>query len=306
MNDTLYMSIENALNQKDAAQFEIYCAIADQLLKEFFVEQAHQQLYMEAATSGNAKNNDKPFNNKGRIPGINKICDWFVRFITKLQAMVLRHHTTKTIQKIIKMRLYKENDDAGNGSYEYQLIYIDYDWFTQENGLLESWLKLKDIWKKYIMKNPQDIIKTITKKNVDFPKVVKETYNFKDHAKDLWDEIKGLSAVNNTVHLKKIKHSELDLLLKQYKKDAEDIEKTIKDTYSKKDDVVSIFKQIEKTNTVPLDMLKKVSEQYVKFITDFCRSLLYIFQINVNLVDRIWNSLGRVQHSSLKNDENNI
>ena len=55
------------------------------------------------------------------------------------------------------------------------------------------------------MKDPQDIIKTITKKNVDFPKVVKETYNFKDHAKDLWDEIKGLSAINNTVHLKKIK-----------------------------------------------------------------------------------------------------
>lgn len=300
MNDTLYSSIETVLNHKDESQFEIYCAIGDQLLKEFYIEQTHRQLYMESGSSG-SKNKNKPFNDDGRIPTITKIADWFVRFITKLKAMVARKHTIKTIERITKLRLYKENDENHNTSYEYQLLFTDYDWLTAVDGLEKSWAKVKNYWQVYVIKDAASVIRVMS--TPDFKKVVKNVYKLREQCKDVWDDIKNISGVNTVSKLQKMKHDILDNFLKQTKKSAEETEQEIKEAYDAKDNMKKICEYMTSQNISLASDMDKLSEQYVKFITDLIRSWMYMIEINMRIVDRIWYSLGRVQHSSLTQKE---
>jgi hypothetical protein len=297
MNDTLYSSIETVLNHKDESQFEIYCAIGDQLLKEFYIEQTHRQLYMESGSSGS----NKPFDDDGRIPTIKKIADWFVRFITKLKSIVVRRHTLKQIERITKSRLYKENEDSHNNDYEYQVLFSDMHWMDAVDGLHESRKAVIKNWKKYVITDSTKIMNVMT--SPDFRQIVKDVYKLREQCKDVWDDIKKVSAVNEVSKLQKMRHSALDNFLKDTKKQMEDTEQEIKEAYDAKDNMKKICEYITSQDMSLRYDMKRLSEQYVKFITDLIRSWMYIVEIYMRIVDRIWYSLGRVQHSSLTQKE---
>lgn len=298
MNDTLLNSIEQVLDERDESQFDIYCALGDQLLKEFFIEQSHQQLYAEAASSSNNSNGKDVFNDKGRIPTLTKLGDWFVRFITKLKSWYVRKRTSKMVDKIKNMKIYKDHQNEPN--YEYQVIFPDDlapgNWVNMQDGYGGMNLRIGVTWIRWIRGDVQQIMRNLAREGDNFKAVVRQANQYKERASELWGDIKHITAVNTSSARKRtITQSRLRTLLDSLEESSSHMKENITQAYDAKDNVKSICKELISRNSANEERWKKISEQYVKFVTDLVRAWLYMCQCEMRIAERIYHSLGERQ-----------
>ena len=287
MNETLLSSIDKVRDNQDDSQFDIYCAIGDELVKEFFIEQTHQMVYTEGAST--KKKEKGPLNEEGRVPTLQKLADWFVRFITRLRAMWTRKHNLKTLERIKNSDRYKDND-------QFQLLMWDPRWYLEVNKLGDSADELLVKWRTYLAVDRNRVLNVFTQP--DFKTVVKETYKLRKQAEEVWDDVKNVSAVNDKVIRCNMSKHDLDVYLRGFKKHAEDMEKEVKDAFDAKDRVKQICQYLTDQDVNMREDMNKLSEQYVKFITDLLRSWLCIAQVYMRTAERIHYSLGRPQSNN--------
>jgi hypothetical protein len=293
VNETLVNSVEQVLDIKDESQFEIYCALGDQLVKEFFIEQT----YMEAASSPSSskKKDNGPFNDDGRIPTLTKIGDWFVRIITRLNAWFTRKMTLKTIEKIRKLPLYKQNEKNPNAKY--QCIFPQDEWRKDYDELNAEFDPNK--WKSFVFikdNNTDQLYQSILKayNAGTLQQHVKNINKLKEDSAEMWKEIKNITAVNTTAAdaQSELTQDALDKWLYSLTDSSEKLGTCIRDAYQSKDAIKKLCTEMASKDTVDRKVeFEKMSEQYVKFITDITRCWLYMAQIEKRITDRIYYSL---------------
>lgn len=299
MNEKLNASIERLLDERDESQFEIYCALSDQLMKEFFIEQTHR-VYVEA------DNPDAPFNDKGRIPTLHKLADWFARFITRLKSWFVRKRMNKMIEKIQDMAIYKDHE--GEPGYEYQVLLPDDSWITKPGGAqkvtgvlfgtMQGGTRTPGLWESYVYPDVTTIMRNLTTPAGRLKNTVKQLNRVKDIAKDDWDEIKKITAINTAATKKShIRHDALTAMLQACKLWADNMKLNIEHAFAKKDNVKKVCDELidRAANDTEKENWSQISEQYVKFITDLLQVWLCMSQCQMRILERIHYSLGRPQ-----------
>jgi hypothetical protein len=297
MNEKLNNSIEKLLDTRDESQFDIYCELSNQLMKEFFIEQTHR-VYLEA------DNPDSPFNDKGRIPTLRKLADWFIRFITRLKSWFVRKRMNKMVEKIQDMAIYKDHE--GEPDYEYQVLLPNADWLSKPGGTQKvthllfgtsgSGTRTPGLWELYVYPDVQTIMRNLITPAGKLKNMVKQLNHVKDIAKEDWDEIKKITAINTDATEKThIKHSVLSATLQACKLWADNMKINIEHAFSKKDNVKKVCDELisRSANDTEKENWSQISEQYVKFITDLLQVWLYMSQCQMRILERIHYSLGR-------------
>jgi ribosomal protein S13 len=303
MNETLLTSIDQVLDVRAESQFDIYCSIGNQLVKEFFIEQA----YMESGGTPPSAKKDKtgPFNDDGRIPTLTKIGDWFARFITKLRMWFIKKHSEKTIERILKLPLFKEHEEEPN--YVFQCIFPKQgaEWFGDSSNMSTD--NYTGLWKflknfkidNYLTEDTNALVtQLVSKVQINqLQNVVKNGSKLKSDAQELWDDIKKVTAINTSAAEKNtIRMYDLDLWLKSLKESNTLIRDRIDTAFKCIKSVKNACKElISKSKIDEQQKYEKVSEQYVKFITDYTQSLMLMAQCEMRITERLYYSLGKVQ-----------
>ena len=300
MND----NILNTIDQLDIIQMEsqlsIYDAMGMQLIKEYFMVESG--IFQEATTvdpdtiPNLPMREDTPLNRKGRIPTLTKIADWFGRMVTKIRTYFIRKRTSELLTKIRNSPRY-END-------ELDVIIVKPKWYQDNvlkmvNQLLKyskEWLGIDDLH-----------LENLTKSGNKFTRAMNDVNRFKTELTDAWEEIKPLAAVNNVLTRDVVKRYDASYMMtatdQDFTKDVDTLllhielcNKNMQDCLDLAFKSIKPVKQtIKKIMDVDLNArmgLKKLQEQYVKFITDLTRSYLIAAQIQVKIVDWIWKTMG--------------
>lgn len=301
MNETLLTSIDQVLDVRAESQFEIYCSIGNQLVKEFFVEQA----YMESGGTPPPAKKDKtdPFNDDGRIPTLTKIGDWFARLITKLRSWFIKKHNEKTIDRIMKLPIYKEHEHEPN--YVFQCIFPKEGakWMgdtSDDQSFTGVCARLSSVKTDYWMTEDTNALVTRLVSQVKIKALelhVKDMSKIKSDAKELWDDIKKVTAINTSAadRTSTIKMDDLEKWLERFKTSGDQLKERIDKAFKSIKSVKSACKElISKSKIDEQQKYEKASEQYVKFITDYTQALLLTAQCDMRILERLYYSLGKV------------
>jgi len=286
MEQTILNSMEDLMDLRYESQMYVYEAIGQQLLKEFFIDQVHQQVYQEAEWKDPLKGDDK-------VPTLTKIADWFRRLITKLRA----RHVSKKINKLIESI---RDSDRYNRNEEYEVLLPEPEWInTKFNAIVAVFNS-----------NATDILigrddisaRALVSQYKKFASFLRRFNRIKFEIKEVWDEIKGFSAINDTITKRK-GHSKnkIDGFLSY----CENVEKVfspkIDEAFHSIDNVKRICEEMINNDIYQTGDMKKFKEQYVKFITDYTTSLMYVAQMLEVILTRIKHSIGAVHDKTGSN-----
>lgn len=285
----------NLVNDLETVQMEsqlsIYSAIGDQLVKEYYLEQAG--IVIESDTMLGLKQD-------GSVPTLQKIANWFSRLIQKAMTYLTKRHIDKVIKKIRESERYQNND-------EYDLLLIDNEWYQQN---VVNVMNIHTTLSNAIIADKAQndgVAKVITiLGSAKFSSVVRTMHKLREDSQEAYDEVKSISSIGNTKeqttrHMKNVSKATIDDLLEMIEKENE----TLTDRLKLMHDSINFVKETadylssENLNMKKNNDLKK--EQYVKFITDAGKVALLLAMIQSKVVDRIRYSIGAV-HAGGGND----
>jgi len=274
MNETLLEAIDQCREIQMDSQLKIYDAIGDALIKEFFIEQTHEMLYQES---------DEIINDKGRVPTLQRIGDWFSRIITQIRTRWLKRRLDKQIERVLKM-------DRLDDQQVVDLLWFDEGWYHELHEICEQ---VGQSSESFLGIN-EGQIKNVTS-HKKFSKVARSMNNLRDKLEDYWKDVKDVTSVNDTVKKTRMTRSELHDILITMREDTKNINDWIKKSYDSIKTVKKACDSLIADDINRKEELTATKELYVKYVTDYAKCLLYTIQIYTRGVFRVKYSAGRAR-----------